>query len=145
TISLTTVFIILPSSLIPIPLPYTPFPYTTLFRSRLPGHLCDELRLRRGPVHPHHRAAPLPSPAQALPLGPHRHPARVLPLRRVRRRALLPDRLRSRPRAGAGLPRARRRPAAPPVRGQPPHLHMPMAIASALSMADNTLPDLLRA
>ena len=70
---------------------------------RLPGHPGDELQRRRRAVHPHPRVPAFP-PRAGLPDRQDGDHAGVLPLRRARRRAVLPDQHRGRPRGADRVP-----------------------------------------
>ncbi len=91
---------------------------------RLPGHPGDELQRRRRAVHPHPRVPALP-PGARLPDRQDGHRAGVLPLRRGRRRAVLPDQHRRGPReagrrTASGRRRRPRRPRCSSVAGWAP-------------------------
>ena len=85
------------------------FELEVLADRRLPGHPGHELQRPRRAVHPHPRVPPLP-PRAGLPDGQDGDHAGVLAVRRGRRRALLPDQHRGRPRAAGRLPRHGPRP-----------------------------------
>ena len=128
----------------------------TGFRARgaadrgLPGHAGDELQRRRRALHPDPRVPALPSRA-GLPDRQDGHHARVLAVRQGRRRALLPDQHRGRPRRWSTAYRARAEAETASAKvlfggrlGTYQYLDMHMAIASALNMYDNTLAPHLR-
>ena len=96
----------------------------TARRRRLPGHRRRQ-RQRRGPaVHPYARVQ-APPPRADLPARQDDRRARVLPLRRGGRRALLPDQHRRRPREAAEVPRARQAGADGALRRPARHLQVP--------------------
>ena len=93
-------------------------------RRRLPGLRGDELQRPGRAVDPDPRVQALP-PRAHLHLGQDRDRARVLPLRRGRRRALLPDQHRRGPGQAAALPRAGQAGADGALRRPARHLQVP--------------------
>ncbi len=87
----------------PLGLAHTGFRDRRVADRRFPRHTGDELQRRRRALHPHPRVPAFP-PGARLPGRQDGDHAGVLPLRRARRRALLPDQHRSRPRGAGRLP-----------------------------------------
>ena len=93
-------------------------------RRRLPGHPGRQLQRRGGALHPDPRVQALP-PRAHLPARQDGRGARVQPLRRAGRRAVLPDQHRRRPRQAAEVPRPGQAGADGALRRPARHLQVP--------------------
>ncbi len=93
-------------------------------RRRLPGHVGGQLQRRGGALHPDPRVQALP-PRAHLPARQDGRGARVQPLRRAGRRAVLPDQHRRGPRHAAEVPRPGQAGADGAVRRTARHLQVP--------------------
>src|SRR3954454_21783830 len=91
---------------------------------RLPGHARGQLQRPGGALHPDPGVQALP-PRAHLPARQDRDRARVQPLRRGGRRAVLPDQHRRRPSHAQEVPRPGEERADGPLRSPPRHLPVP--------------------